>query len=207
MRRGDLVVSIGADEQQMPHVRVRGEMLQELQRRGVQPPEVVEEQHERMLGPREDANEPADCGLEARLRLRGRQLGDRRLFSDDKLKFRNEVNDKLAVGAKHLPNGLSPSGEFCVALAQNRADEALEGLGQGGVRDIALVLVELTGGEQAARWNERLVQLVEDRGLADARISGTSTSSGVPCATTRSKAMSRASISRSRPYSFSGIRS
>ena len=50
--------------------------------------------------------------------------------------------------------------------------QAPEGLGQGGVRDVALVLVELAGREQAARRDERLVQLVHHRGLADAGIAG-----------------------------------
>ncbi len=43
---------------------------------------------------------------------------------------------------------------------------------QGGVRDVALVLVELAGGEQAPRRDEHLVQLVHYRGFADAGVSG-----------------------------------
>jgi hypothetical protein len=48
----------------------------------------------------------------------------------------------------------------------------LEGLAEGGVRDVALVLVELAGREQATRRDECLVQFVHHRGLADAGIAG-----------------------------------
>ncbi len=51
-------------------------------------------------------------------------------------------------------------------------DKAPEGLAESGVRDVALVLVEFTGREQATRRYERLMQLVHDRGFADAGISG-----------------------------------
>ncbi len=45
-------------------------------------------------------------------------------------------------------------------------------MAQGGVRDVALVLVELARREKATRRHERLVQLVHDRGFADPGIAG-----------------------------------
>ena len=58
------------------------------------------------------------------------------------------------------------------ALAEKRADKAPKGLRQSGIRDVALVLVELARGKKAARRNEHLVQLIDDRGLTDTGISG-----------------------------------
>ena len=55
VRRADLVVPVGADQQQVPHLRVRDQMLEEVERRGIQPLQIVEEQRERMLLP---ANTP-----------------------------------------------------------------------------------------------------------------------------------------------------
>ena len=52
------------------------------------------------------------------------------------------------------------------------ADEGLESLGQRGIGNVALVLVELAGREQAARRDEHLVQFVRNRGLANAGIAG-----------------------------------
>jgi hypothetical protein len=51
-------------------------------------------------------------------------------------------------------------------------DQGLESLRQSRVRDVALVLVELAGGEEPAWRNKHLVQLVDHGGFADAGISG-----------------------------------
>jgi len=51
-------------------------------------------------------------------------------------------------------------------------DKALEGLAHRRVWDVALVLVELAGREQATRRDEHLVQLVYYRGFADPGIAG-----------------------------------
>ena len=89
-----------------------------------------------------------------------------------KVKLGNQVGDQLAVRTQRLLENVPPPAERCLALAQKRADEALESLGQGGVWDVALVLVELTRREQAARRDEGLVELVHDRGFADTGIPG-----------------------------------
>ena len=48
----------------------------------------------------------------------------------------------------------------------------MKGLRHRRIRDVALVLIELAGCEEAARRNQRLVEFVHDRGFADAGISG-----------------------------------
>src|ERR1700722_2198494 len=67
---------------------------------------------------------------------------------------------------------ISPPAKLLLALGKEQADKALEGLAQAGIRYVALILVELAGGEQAARRHQRLVQLIDDSGLADAGIAG-----------------------------------
>ena len=101
-----------------------------------------------------------------------RQVRDRRLRSDNELQFGNEVDDELAVGAERLAQRVPPTAKLGFALAEKRPHEAAEGLGQGGVRDVALVLVELARREQPARRDERLMEFVHERGLADAGIAG-----------------------------------
>ncbi len=134
--------------------------LEQVERRRVEPLQIVEEERERMLRPGEDAEEAPEHQLEAALRVLRRQLGDRRLLADDELQLRDEVDDELAVRPQRLAKRVAPRGQLGLALAEERPDQALERLRQRRVRDVALVLVELAGGEQAARRNERLVQLV-----------------------------------------------
>ena len=76
----DLVVPVGADQQQVPHLRVRDQMLDEVERGRVQPLQIVEEQRERMLRPGEHAEEAPEHQLEAVLRVLRRQIRDRRLL-------------------------------------------------------------------------------------------------------------------------------
>ena len=73
---------------QVPHIRLRQQVLDEVERRRVEPLQVVEEQRQRMLRPGEDADEPPEHQLEAALRVLWRQLRDRRLVSDDELSVR-----------------------------------------------------------------------------------------------------------------------
>jgi hypothetical protein len=99
-----------------------------------------------------------------------RQGRDRWLWPDHKLQRWNEVDDKLAVRAQRLAQGAPPPAKLRLALAQKQVNKALEGFGQGGVRDIPLVLVELARRQKTARRHESLVQLVHHRGLADTGI-------------------------------------
>ena len=160
VRGADLVVPVGPDQKQVPHLRVRDQVLEEVERRCIQPLQIVEEQRERVLLPCEYAEEPPENHLEAVLRILRRQLRNRRLFSDHELQLGNEVDDELTVRAQRLAQRIPPPAKLRLALAQKRAHQALEGLSQGGVWDVALVLVELAGREEPARRDEHLVQLV-----------------------------------------------
>src|ERR1700685_2653432 len=148
------------------------QVLQQVEGRRIQPLQIVEEQNERMLRPREHSQEAPENHLKAVLGLLRRQVRDRRLCSDNELQIRDKHDDQLAVRTQRLLENVPPPAERCLALAQKRADEALESLGQGGVWDVALVLVALTGREESARRDEDLVELVHDRGFADTGIPG-----------------------------------
>ena len=149
VRGADLVVPVGPDQQQVPHLRVRDQVLEEVERRCIQPLQIVKEQRQRVLRPREDAEEAPEHHPETVLRVLRRQVRDRRLCPDHQLQLGDEVHDELTIRAQRLAQGVPPPAELRLAPAQQRAHQALEGLGQGGVRDVALVLVELAGREQA----------------------------------------------------------
>ena len=52
VRGADLVVPVGADQQQVAHLRMRDQMLEQIEGRRIQPLQIVEEQRQRMLRPR-----------------------------------------------------------------------------------------------------------------------------------------------------------
>src|SRR6266436_7920145 len=79
----DLVVPIGADQHEMLHIRSGQEILQQVERRGVEPLQVVEEQCERVLRPSEYADKPPENQLETPSRILRLKIRDRWLFSND----------------------------------------------------------------------------------------------------------------------------
>ena len=168
----DFVVAIGADQQQMLHIWPGQQILEQIERRRVEPLQIVEEQGQRMLRPREYADKSPKHQLEAALRVLWRKLGNRGLFSYDELQFGNEIHHELSVRVQRPKKGIAPAAQLGFAFAQKRTDKALKGLRQSGIRDVALVLIELAGCKQAARRNKRLMELIDDRGFADAGISG-----------------------------------
>src|SRR5260370_10663200 len=166
----DLIVPVRADQHQVLQIRLGQHILEQVERRRVEPLQIVQKKRQRMLGPREDAEKPPEHQLETALCLLRRQLQDGRLLADQELQFGDHVDYEPRVRAQRLAERIAPAGELGVALAQKRADQALKRLRQRRIGDVALVMVELSGGEKAARRHQRLVQLVDDGGLADARV-------------------------------------
>src|ERR1700688_1171167 len=117
----DFVVPVGPDQQQAPYLRVRDEVLDEVERRGIQPLQIVKKQRKRVLLPREYAEEAPEHHLEAVLRVLRWQVRHRRLLSEHELQLRNEVDDELTVRAQRLAQGAAPSAKLRLALAQNLA--------------------------------------------------------------------------------------
>jgi hypothetical protein len=97
-----LVVPVGADQQQVPHFRVRHQMLEEVERCCIQPLQIIEEQRERVFFAREHPEEAPEHHLEAVLRVLRRQVRHRWLFPDHELQLWNEVDDELTIRPKRL---------------------------------------------------------------------------------------------------------
>ena len=70
----DLVVPVRADEQQVLQIGARQQVFEQVERRSVQPLQIVEEERERMLGSREYADEAPKDQLKAPLRFLRRKL-------------------------------------------------------------------------------------------------------------------------------------
>jgi hypothetical protein len=65
----DFVVPIGADHEQMLHVRLGQQVGEHIERRRVEPLQIVEKERQRMFRPREDADQPPEHQLETALSL------------------------------------------------------------------------------------------------------------------------------------------
>ena len=141
VRGGHFVVAVGADQHQVFHVGMRQQILHQIQRSRVEPLQIVEEQGEGTL-PRECADKSAERQLEAALRILWRERRNRLLLSDDQLQFRDEIHHELTIRTERLADGVAPTAELFLVPRQEWTDEALEGLREGRIRDVSLVLVE-----------------------------------------------------------------
>jgi hypothetical protein len=91
------VVSVRADHHQVPHIGLGEKILDQIERCRIQPLQIVEEQSQRMLRPREHADKSPKDELESALGILERKVGDWRRFADDELQCRNKVHNERSV--------------------------------------------------------------------------------------------------------------
>src|SRR5262245_40205523 len=139
----DFVVPVGAYQHHVLDIRPGQQILHQIERRGIEPLQIVKEKGQRMFRPREYADESTEHQLKAALRVLWGEFRDRRLFSYEELQFWNPIHNELAGRTQRVSKPVAPFAQLRRAPGQKRTDKALKGLGQGGIRDIALVLVEL----------------------------------------------------------------
>src|SRR5262249_1165036 len=170
MRGSDFVIAVGAYEEKIAGIGSAQQVSHQVERRGVEPLQVIEEERQGMFRPSEDTDELTKHQLETPLRVLWRKLRDRRWRSDNERHFRNEIHNQSCVQSQRLPQRVAPGREVGFTFAEQRPDQALKGLCQSRVGNVAFVLIELTGSEQAARQYQHRLQFVDDRGLTDPRI-------------------------------------
>src|SRR5271154_3461231 len=147
-------------------------MLEEVERRCINPLQIVEEQGERVFRPCEYADEAPEHQLDPILSFLWWKVRNRWLRADYEFQFRDEVNNEQPIRVQCLLKIVAPTLELGLALTQQPADEAPKGLRQRGIRDVALVLVEFARCKKAAWRNQNFVELVDDGRFSDPRISG-----------------------------------
>src|SRR6185437_9755532 len=125
------VVPICTDQQKMPHVRLREQILDYVQSCGVEPLQIVEKQDQGMFRLCEYMDESAEYHLETSLSLLARKVENRRLISDNGLQIRDQRHHQLCVRIQRLTKGTAPVAQLLFALAQKQADQALKGLFEG----------------------------------------------------------------------------
>src|SRR5262252_4586967 len=97
MRWSDFVVAVCADEEKIAEFGPAQQVFQQVERRRVEPLQVIKEERQRMFRPREDADKLPKYQLEAPLRVLWRKLRNQRRLSDDELHFRNEVGNQSSI--------------------------------------------------------------------------------------------------------------
>src|SRR6516162_1246418 len=158
MRRVDFIVTIGADQKEVLLARLRNQMFKQIESCSVQPLKVIEKQYEGTARPSKHADEPTEYLVEPVPRFLWCEVGHRRLGPNDELNLWDQPDHKLSMRAESFFKGIPPAVDLYIGLIEDLSDKPLKGLSEDSVRDIALVLVELSGGEKTAWRHQRFVQ-------------------------------------------------
>src|SRR5215467_10327762 len=108
MRCSDFAVAVGTDEEKVAEIGPAQQVFQQVERGRVEPLQVIQEERQRMLRPREDADKLPKYPLETLLRVLWRKLRDRRRLSDDELHFRNEIGNQSSIRPQCLLQCIAP---------------------------------------------------------------------------------------------------
>src|ERR1700678_1153562 len=143
----DLVVPISANQHQVLQIRPGQQILQQIESRSIKALQIVEKERQRMFLPGKNTDESAEHELETVLRLLRVEFRNRRRGIDNELQFWDEVGHEPCIWNQRLQKRIAPDRQFGIALAEKLPHQALKGLHQGRIRNIALVLIELARGD------------------------------------------------------------
>ena len=88
---------------------MRSQVLEQIERRGIDPLEVVKKKCKWMLRLCKYTDKPAEHGLETGLRILRREILNLGLLSDDEFKLRNEIYDELSILTESVLQPGSPA--------------------------------------------------------------------------------------------------
>jgi hypothetical protein len=85
VRGRDLIVPVGADHNDVPHIRLSDQIVEQIERGCIQPLQIVQEQSQRVLGTSEDAEKAPEHALEPALGVLRWLVRDRGLLANNDL--------------------------------------------------------------------------------------------------------------------------
>src|SRR5215831_11472261 len=87
----DLIVSIGADQHQVPQIRLDRQIFEQVETGCVEPLQIVQKQRQRMFRPGKDVDETPENEPETALSILGRKFRDWRLLTENQPQLRDKV--------------------------------------------------------------------------------------------------------------------
>ena len=167
-----LVIPISPQQQQIAGLALGIEHLHQLQRSGIGPLEVVNENDEGMFLRRKDLNELLENEVEAILGGTSCEFGDGRLRADDSLKFGNDVDEDLASLPHRRQDARFPLLQLSVGFRQQLPRQVSEGLHKRAEGNVAIELVEFSFDEVTTLAHDGLVDFIHNGGFTNPRKTG-----------------------------------
>lgn len=167
--RVDFVFAICDHQQEVGRVRIRHHGLEQRERRGVRPLDVVEKEHQWMVRRAEHLHERLKDGDKPDVGFHAIDVGDCWLRTQEPLHIGYHIDDQLTVGTEGLGESLAPGRQRSLVLGEQLAQQSLERFDDGAVGNWILCQIVLAVQKETALSGNRPVQLVDQRRLADTR--------------------------------------
>jgi len=160
----------GAHHQHAPQVGMAGQVRQQFQAGRIDPVQVVEDQQQHAVGAGQRLEELAEHQVQAALGFERRQ-GRRRIpGAGHEAQFGHQGDHQRGIRAEGGQQPVAPGRQRGLGLAQFLAHQLLEGAGQRGVGNVALLLFEFAGHHQRALLRGRQLERRQQGRLAGAGI-------------------------------------
>src|SRR6516165_217733 len=173
------VVAIGANQKEILNLRAVNQCPNQVERSRVDPLEVVQEDHQRMLLGGKHTDKTLKGKLEAISCLDRAQGVGRRLLPEAQLHFRYHLSQNTGISSQRLRQPGAPDRQAIFTLREKLLDKAPKGLEQRPKRSVACHQVKFPGEEVAALPDDGSVKLLNEGSLANARVTGYEQEGGV----------------------------
>lgn len=168
VRRSHLSIAIRTDEEHVIDVGTREQRCEQVQRRRIGPLQIVQEYHQRVPAARQRADETHEDHLETVQRGHAVERRSSRLRPHEPFDLWDDRGQDCCPGAQCVGEQGPPRGQTIFGLGQQLSQHTAERVDQASKRDMSRHLVELAAREIATRLHQRAIQLLHQRGLADA---------------------------------------
>src|ERR1700675_4320931 len=122
VRRANLVIPVGSDQQHVPYLRMRNQTLKEVERCCIQPLQIIKKEGKRMFWPGECSEETPEHQLETVLRILRRHVRNGRLFANDEFQLWDEIDDELAIRTQCFLKNVPPMAHLRFAFDEDLTD-------------------------------------------------------------------------------------
>ena len=164
----DVAGAVGPDDQHRAQFRLRGDRDEQLQRRGVGPLQVLEEQHERRSRLDQRPHERDEEALKPVLGLHRTDLDDGRRLADELLQLGDALGEDAPIRRDCRSHALTQRRDPVCRRVQRLPDEPTDRVEKRSVGNVALEEIALALEPPAVRAG-KLPDLVDERRLPDAR--------------------------------------
>src|SRR5262249_10714376 len=159
----ELIGPVSSNQHQARYISPSDQIADQLDRRHVQPLQVVNEKDEGATGAGKGPNQPPENDAEAIQPILGREIRNRMLTTEEKLERGNKLRHNMAVRSDRVRQRLAPNRNVLVVVSENLSQQRREGLVERRVGDVARLQIEFAHRAQSIFRRQARLELRDKR--------------------------------------------